>query len=304
MLLSRLFTVLGMTISVLVNGGPAAADSNGVEVTYGAGRSRPNVLSDDQNGVEIVHGRPRSRAQIETQRYALSLSERRRIQAGIRMMIEVYRKQLGVVVPSDFGVNLDIVGDPAAFRRRHGSDRSVGGFYSHRTKQAVVSGAADKAFVRSSSLHESSHAILSDQVAGAPVWLSEGLASYFARIESRAGRVVVPAHRERHAELRDALDGGEVLPLSHLLAISPWRWSRLPGERRFHAYTHAWSRVAFLMKDEAGRRVVRRMLADSVPGAARSQGTRILERRYPGGVRAFDRDYRAWLARPMRDHVY
>jgi len=285
-----------------------AAPAYQVEVVRGAERETRSVGRSGavrvEQGVESIRGAPGAprRADFQTRGYTLSAGERQRIRFNVSHILRIYSDELGVRVPSDFSVDLRIIGNAARYRRELGSDRQVAGFYRHATRQAVVSAEGGAAQTRQTSLHESSHAVLMRELPLAPAWLNEGLAEYFEQVEDRDELAVIPPQPERNDWLRVAVRERRSLPLAELLALDAARWGALPDDALYLAYTQAWSLVSFLMDAPGTREELRALIADL---RRTPQGSlAVLERRHPGGVAALEREWLRWLASPQRPHEF
>src|SRR5262245_28549438 len=145
---------------------------------------------------------------VETRRYSMTPGDRQRIRVAVDEVLRIYRDVLGVKVPWDFDIDLVVQGDARKFKRQS-ANRPILGFYSHRDREAVVSGKSDRAQVRSTAVHESSHAILMDRAPHSPNWLNEGLAEYFNLIEVQdGGGSRIPAQYDRAEALEEIKRGG------------------------------------------------------------------------------------------------
>jgi hypothetical protein len=259
-----------------------------------------------QHGVEIIYGiEPKKhRVQIETDGYAVQSQERQDLGREVDHMIRIYRNVLGVHVDREFGVGLEIHGDRSSYEEKQGSGAPTAGFYRHDKREAVVSGDRSRKQTHNTALHESSHAVLMDQVPGAPRWLNEGLAEYFEPLQaSPSGRAYIPAQPQRHAYLRLLLANDRLLPLERLVALSPGQWASLPPEGMALVYEQSWSLVSFMMD----RRSTRAELAGLL-GEFRSQpatnGAAAIERHRDGGLADLEQAWHRWLGNAPREHGY
>jgi hypothetical protein len=129
---------------------------------------------------------------VETRSYSMSPTERQRIRSCVDQVIRIYRDVLGVKVPFDFDIDLTVQGDARKYRRET-RNRPILGYYRHSDREAVVSGKTNRAQVRYTAVHESSHAILMDQAPYVPAWLNEGARGV---LQPDRGRWVGCAHPE------------------------------------------------------------------------------------------------------------
>jgi hypothetical protein len=201
-----------------------------------------------------------------------------------------------VVVPVRFIPDLQAFRDDLA--RNVQRPGAWTGYYDPMKKEIVVGGGEDYLDVL---VHEVNHFIVDMVFEEAPVWLNEGLAEYFETSAAESGGLVVrdqPHHRRRLAAW---LEQGRQPDLRQLL--SPTGWTSLD-----HAMDHerlvralSWSVVDFLMKDPAGRRTLRAVMA-RLKEHRGLHSLEAIEHTYPGGAAAFERQWLTHVeARASRD---
>jgi hypothetical protein len=238
---------------------------------------------------------------LETRRYSMTPGDRQRIRAAVDEVLRIYRDVLGVKVPWDFDIDLVVQGDARKFRRQS-DNRPILGFYSHRDREAVVSGKNGRAQVRMTAVHESSHAILMDRAPHAPSWLNEGLAEYFNLIEVESGGARIPSQYDRAEALEEIKRGGG-WPLEALFKMSAADWASLDLERTQVAYAQGYALVYFFMDSPTGQAELRELIAEFDKGNE-LDSKKFLDRIHPGGVKALEKKWRTWLRRSRRDHRY
>jgi hypothetical protein len=238
---------------------------------------------------------------VQTHRYSMTPGDRQRIRLAVDQVLRIYRDVLDVKVPWDFDIDLTVQGDARKFKRQS-SNRPILGFYSHSDREAVISGKTDRAQVRETAVHESSHAILMDRAPHSPNWLNEGLAEYFNLIEVENGGARIPAQYDR-AEPLDEIRRGGGWQLETLFKMSASEWNSLPFERTQVAYAQGYALVYFFMDSEKGRDELRKLIAEFDTGSE-LDSKKFLDRIHPGGVKALEKEWRSWLRRPRSPHRY
>ena len=192
-------------------------------------------------------------------------------------------------------VNLTVIEGTGAFER-YRRERVPGlatdsGFYTFAGNEAAVrwqGSARTQAVLR----HEVVHLALGNWLGHLPIWLNEGLAELVEDL-SFAGsyaRTSDPARRLR--TVARELRSGRIPPLGSFLRLDRDGWVQigLPA-----SYDAAWSLVHFLLEDPNSR-VVPDLLAALQAHRCRPFDTVAwLDRAYPGGLGALDRDWRRWV---------
>ncbi|MEM6931391.1 MAG: hypothetical protein AAF602_30965, partial [Myxococcota bacterium] len=150
-----------------------------------------------------------------------------------------------------------------------------------------------EAAMRSTLVHEASHFLMVRGGASwAPMWLHEGMATLFgnARLSGNAVYLDPPSG------IGPALKRIETtIPPIGTLLTEPGAWRAIGATPRHGSpeYSVGWSLCAFLMASDRGKNVLRTLL-QTPPGP---RMVAVLET-WPGGLRAFDREWRSWSASP------
>jgi len=271
-----------------------------IEVVRGGEKSyvTPGDAADpriqEQNGVQKVYGvEPGTgRIGIETDRFTMEASERTEVRRDIRELIRIYDEVLGVRVRREFRVELELLGDRGEYQRRYRGDQKTLGFYRPSTGETVVSAHDNRRQTRGTMLHETSHAVVDDQLGRIRSWLNEGLAEYFELLARSDGRIQVAVPGQRKLRVLARQQSRARLGLRRMLAESNSDWQKRSGADLNAAYDQAWSLVTFLMDDAARVEVLRSLLRDARGGADTSAS---LARHYPGGLDALEAQWQAWL---------
>jgi hypothetical protein len=131
-----------------------------------------------------------------------------------------------------------------------------------------------------------------------PLWLDEGLATYFEglRLDPLADRVIAAgpwANVERFSALRAASDRSLLLPLSRLVDVSPEELLTMPQDRALAYYAQVWALTLFLAQTH--RAQLSSILNDASRG---SLAARVTQGATPDEVRRWrDRRTGAGVAR-------
>jgi hypothetical protein len=90
------------------------------------------------------------------------------------------------------------------------------GHYGHSQKYLVINFDTGPGTM----VHEMTHALMADDFPEAPIWIAEGLASLYEQCRAE-GEILRGDDNWRLPELKTALSGGYLTPLSRLLSMSP-----------------------------------------------------------------------------------
>jgi hypothetical protein len=166
------------------------------------------------------------------------------------------------------------------------------GFYRFADNEAVVRW-TNKETATAVAQHEVAHLVVGNLLGDTPLWLNEGVAEVVARLSFSANGIRVEPDMEAVESLNARAGGGSWPALRKFMSLSRSDWDK-QGET--FSYQYAWSLVHFLLEDIDRRDVLIdhvRALADHRCRDFDSVG--FLDRRYPGGLRGLERDWRQWL---------
>lgn len=166
------------------------------------------------------------------------------------------------------------------------------GLYIHGQREIAVQEQASLASTRVVARHETSHAMLAALYGPTPPWINEGLAELAGALE-QAGQMrsiqVNLGHAQRLRFLATQYEAGS---LARLLTMDAPTWKSLPLTQ---TYAPAWALAHLLMESDAGRGVLKAVLAAQLETPCRAiDSVRIIDRYWPGGARALEQ---AWIAR-------
>lgn len=112
--------------------------------------------------------------------------------------------------------------------------------------------------------HEAFHQFLNRYIPCAPVWVNEGLATYFGMARVTPGGLVFDGPDDGYyGVVRDAMDARTLVPLNELMTLNACEFydvALVPGQeftrRRLH-YAQSYTLVRFMLMDDAGREHLR-----------------------------------------------
>jgi hypothetical protein len=140
--------------------------------------------------------------------------------------------------------------------------------------------------------HEAFHQFLDRYIPEAPIWVNEGLATYYgtARV-TRNGLVFDRPRSEYFQIVRNAASARQVLPLDELMGYGRaefYRRSPVPGmstTRSLLAYSEAYSLVAYMLSEPKGAEHLRGYLRDLAGAGSPQDASDVTKRSFPAGLR-------------------
>jgi len=163
------------------------------------------------------------------------------------------------------------------------------GFYSPVNKEAVVCKDKQKKDFLKTCYHELSHFFIRNYMPVSPVWLDEGLATYFGNIKisnsiKHEYNVYLIARVKTMIELKD-------IDLKSFINWNHEKFYDISFSQDGYGYALAYSIISFLMQNEATMIVV----IDNIYKGKNSYET--LDNAYKGGFTAFEKDFIAFVKR-------
>lgn len=234
--------------------------------------------------------------------FDLSADTERSVERILTRMHDTDESWLGVVLPPVLPIQVDLVASEAAYRAREAEAGAKGGhtvgFFLPARSLAVVWRGQGDLEMRRTLVHEISHYLLvAGGLGGVPLYLQEGLAELFetATLDGNAVWLVPDPATVGWVQ-------GRPLAASALIGRSKADWDAAANTPWGRAeYPYGWALCSFLLSTDPGRHTLSDLLASTAvsrdPGA---DGLAAVERTYPGGAVALDRDWRAWIASPRR----
>jgi len=142
--------------------------------------------------------------------------------------------------------------------------------------------------------HEMQHLILASVLGqNAPVWLNEGVSDYYTQAVLRGDKTYVAVHVAFTRKVMSLIEQ-KVLPnWEEFFGLSKTEWNQVNQVRDGVTRALSWAVAYFLMSSRKGRDAI---------GATMTKIYRDKNRQflpvYPGGLEAFDRDFRRFFASP------
>lgn len=217
----------------------------------------------------------------------------------------VMRESLGVQPPAGVVLRVVFIKDGETYGRLIGSPALAGSAGAYSTAQRTI-------FVRRQDMeeanfsvlrHEITHALVHESIGNLPTPINEGMAEYFGRyrVAGLGGQIEIGVGGA--AIVAAAPTGDNADALVDLLARDGDAFYAMDGGATREArYMRAYSLVAVLMRDDAGRKALAAVLATQRADACRPVAAeRILASEYPGGLPALADAWSAFMRRPEND---
>ena len=238
---------------------------------------------DQGSGVEL---------ELITEGYRISEKDRRYIEDGVRFLYRYYDRIFGF--EDDVKVKVRIFGKYKrylGYEKEVTDTRSDAGFYSPMYNECVINGERERAQVLATVFHEASHAILTQTVPTLPLWINEGLAEYFERLELEDGGMVIRHQDDRFYNLRYRLGNKKLLSLNSYFELND------------DTRSMAWSILHYLMSTGEGQDSIFAMLRDMEKNPGLSS-VEIIDRNYKGGTEQLQKDWLSYLRKNPTVHIY
>lgn len=250
-----------------------------------------------------VQGLPPIVVQASAEDADLPADLRQRAVADALGVQRVLRDVLGVGAPPGLTLRVVLVRSAQTYARLVGepSLASSAGAYSTATRTIHVRMQTREEDTFAILRHEITHALVHESIGNLPTPINEGLAEYFGRfrVSGFGGEVDVGA--DRAGLMRAAPSGNEADALVDLLARDGAAFYRNEAgtTEREQRYFRAYALVSLMMRGAPERAALAAVLtgqrlAPCVPVSSE----RILDERYPGGLRALANDWAAFMRNP------
>lgn len=245
---------------------------------------------------------------IRTVDYAMPADLKNRLAVAVRRIFSIYESRLEVEYPRAQDFEIVIYGDQATFRsyQRKVAPRLENpiGFYNSATNRISAMAVPDERALLGLITHECSHAVSASNGRYLPIWLNEGLAEYFSRMQLYGLTAEIPVSRHWLSVLRRRSYQDRPPDLAEHINALPPAWQRANGPDN-HSYALSWSLVYFMMGSDQGRELIHALLkraeASSRPLL---DSAAMIERQWPGGLKAFTREWQSWLTDAKGRHRY
>lgn len=153
--------------------------------------------------------------------------------------------------------------------------------------------------------HEAFHQFAAKYIPAAPMWLNEGLATYYGTARAtRSGLVFDRPLSFFFRVVRDCASAGQLIPLSDLMGESrPSFYSGQPVKGTSHdhktlAYAQSYTLIAYILSDSAGREHLREYLRELTKVKTDASALRVTQQSFPTSL--LDAMVPKWLAKVNR----
>lgn len=237
--------------------------------------------------------------------YPLTRADGDKIDAVVRDLIQRQSEAFGLKPPADLQLRIRMFGrfeDFCQYGRTNylvtegehagGSISNLAGYFSPRENEVVTWRQRDPSYLANNLLHECSHALSHHQFRVLPRWLNEGCAVYFSFPRLLRDASDDLSLRARWVRLREWEEAGTLPRVAEFVDLTPDEFRRVAPER---SYAVSWSLFQFLMSSADNRRVLGVMVRRQQRRREYAPCSELLEELYPGGVRQFEKEWRAWI---------
>ncbi len=247
---------------------------------------------------------------IEATEFTLSDDGMAQIRQLIPQIFYLYRSLFGLDMRRTAQVKLHLLRDKPSFdawmNARTGRQESLPyvGVYMNKSREvAVWQFSEDEQEVLDTILHESSHVIMAQLSPRAPSWLQEGMAEYFENVRAEGEQVVVHPATYHLNRLDTWREKGELITLRSYLSLPEQQWRGMAHDSNPIPYTVAWATAYFMLSNDTGKRVLRRVLQD-LEKSQRWPTADDIDQAYPGGLSRMDFEFFKWLQQGINPHRY
>jgi hypothetical protein len=165
------------------------------------------------------------------------------------------------------------------------------GLYVHRERLLLIRDEWVSRDTYDVLFHEAFHQFLHRYVAHPPIWIDEGLATYFGTARATPSGLVFDRPRSDLARVvASTAAARKLIPWRELMTASRDRfYSREPIEgidfdRTTLAYAQSYTLVAFMLSDPGGRDLLRRYVRDLARATSVAKANEITRSAFPGGM--------------------
>ncbi|MCO6436753.1 MAG: DUF1570 domain-containing protein [Phycisphaerae bacterium] len=147
--------------------------------------------------------------------------------------------------------------------------------------------------------HEAFHQFLHRYVPRAPIWVNEGLATYFGTARVTPKRLEFDPGRWQYAIVRDALDARQLIPLDEMMLVDksgfydPKPVEGQTFSRKLLYYAQAYTLVRFMLNNDAGREHLREYLRKLAAAKSQADVERITREQFNPAL--LERLSEAWI---------
>lgn len=245
---------------------------------------------------------------IRTVDYAMPADLKNRLGVAVRRIFTIYERRLEMEYRREQDFEIVIYGNEATFRsyQRKVAPRLENpiGFYNAANNRISAMAVPSERALLGLITHECSHAVSASNGRYVPIWLNEGLAEYFSRMQLYGLTAEIPVSRHWLGLLRRRGYQHRAPDLADHVNALPPAWQQANGPDN-HSYALSWSLVYFLMGSDRGRELIH-VLLKRAEASSRPllDSAAMIQRQWPGGLTAFTREWQTWLSDAGGKHRY
>ncbi|MEX1196347.1 MAG: DUF1570 domain-containing protein [Pseudohongiellaceae bacterium] len=224
---------------------------------------------------------------------------RAHIETNSRRIFQAFQGFLGKDRLRQVEMNVTIFEHRGDFRQhatRTGADRSADalGYYRLPENAIYTFQQHNDRNTLNTATHEAVHVMVAGLLGPTtPLWLNEGLATYFSTIEVAAQYGVVPPNHSHLALARRSVRTGYPGRLINFLEYDSEQWHN--SNRSVH-YALAWALTWFLLETDEGRHAITALMQMKAEAFCEPPDHQLwLARSYPGGIQGLQNDFYGWL---------
>lgn len=225
---------------------------------------------------------------------------RGKVETNSRRIFQAFRGFLGEARLRQVEMDITIFEHRQEFRdnaTRTGAGRSAYalGYYRLPENAVYTFQQTDDERTLGTATHEAVHVMVAGLLGpSTPLWLNEGLATYFSRIEVAAQYGMVSPDPSRLALAQRSVRNGYPRRLIDFLDQDRSEWNN--RNNNVH-YALGWALTYFLLGSDEGRNAITALMQMKADAFCEHPDHRLwLTRFYPGGLNGLQRDFYGWLA--------
>lgn len=221
----------------------------------------------------------------------LSKSESSSLERMIDYELAFYNKVFGPGSVSRDSMKMTVVKDYVSYAfYLHNAGIKVpqgsGGVYSSKTNELVVwRGDKNRDGFLATCYHEMSHALLRSKMKSPPVWINEGLATWFENMRVSSSSVRPQSNRYYEDRVKTLIEIND-LDLKDFIAWDQSKFRQASFSQDGYGYAVAYCMISLLFKnnEEALLGIIRELAAGTSSAAA-------FDACYPGGLETFEKEF-------------
>ena len=243
---------------------------------------------------------------FEPVEYRVPPQVRDKLTTSISKIFTVYKQALEIDYPQNSEFRIRIYGSEQTYRSYQQKVAPIlenaAAFYNGASNRITTWG-MDERVLQQVVTHECSHAVSASGGRMIPIWLNEGLATYFETMQVAGQGVTVPLSAYWLQVLRKRGYTRQPPDLRLTLDSEHAQWYAANGADN-QSYALSWSLVWFMMDSDQGRDILRQLLHRDANRLS-PPSSRLIDQHWPGGFTGFSQDWQRWLRGARNDaHRY